>query len=245
MNKRKSSHWNENNEKLIKEIGETCKIHKLMHLEMAHKYNKLYNSYMYSGILLGPLAGTLSGIGLSLDCSKHQLISLASTLFGFISGIVMAIVKFGTFDEISNANKQAAARYTSLENNIRRHLSLYRDERNEPYEYLEWLTQKFDDLFNDAPLISTEICKKYETNPSINYITISGEREEDSIKNLISTDEISVNPKEHNESDVVEEKVYYPDTVIKRSEQSGIYSELHKYEDQRMRYELKRFFNFR
>ena len=39
-------------------------------------------------------------------------------VLGFLSGIVVASIKFGRYDEVSNANKTAAARYTSIESNV-------------------------------------------------------------------------------------------------------------------------------
>jgi len=74
---------------------------------------------------------------------------------------VVAILRFGKYDESSTSNKQAAARYTSLESNVRRQLSLYRKDRIDADKYMDWLETKYEELFLSAPLLSPEAYDKY------------------------------------------------------------------------------------
>ena len=60
-----------------------------------------------------------------------QLLVISEIILGFLSGVIVAILKYGKYDEVSTANKSAAAKYASLEANVRRQLSLYRSDRTE------------------------------------------------------------------------------------------------------------------
>ena len=144
--------WNDSIEKMIKDIGESCKSYKIMHLNTARVFNYRYTRYMKLGIILGPLAGLLSGSSITFK-DYHTLFSLMVTIFGFFSGVVVAILRFGNYEEVGLAHKMAAARYTSLESSIRSQLSLFRDDRSSAKDYLEWINNSFNELFLDAPLV--------------------------------------------------------------------------------------------
>ena len=155
-------YWNQDIEKIVHEIGEKSKSYKIMHIKEAKSISFIYDLLMYSGIILGPIAGLLSAIGsiLSPDTSPATL-PIISGCVAFFSGIVVAITKYGKFEEKNSHHKMAASKYTSLESNIRRQLILYRDNRQNAEKYLEWIGNSFDDLFSASPLISDRIYNDY------------------------------------------------------------------------------------
>ena len=121
--------WNKNIEKVAQEIGDSAKGYKLMHLYQARKHNICYNFLSITSIILGPLAGLLSGIEVALYPNENPTLPILVTVFSSITGILAAAIKFGKYDEMSNSNKTAAARYTSIESNVRRQLSLKKNNR--------------------------------------------------------------------------------------------------------------------
>ena len=147
--------WNTRLEEAAKDIGESAKAYKIMHIEEAQEATTVYNRLMIAGIVAGPLAAAVTSVSTAASVDENTLITcnVASILLGFISGIVVSIIKFGKYDEVSNANKQAAARYTSIESNVRRQLGLYREDRVSASHYMEWLEAKYDELFMSAPLL--------------------------------------------------------------------------------------------
>lgn len=162
LQKNNNVHWNEDIEKNVYEIGEKSKGYKIMHIKEARNVSFRYDLLMYSGILLGPIAGLLSAIGsiLSPDDSPTTL-PIVSACLAFISGIVVAATKYGKFEEKSSHHKMAASKYTSLESNIRRQLILYRENRQNAAQYLEWIGNSFDDLFTGSPLVTDIIYNEY------------------------------------------------------------------------------------
>ena len=93
--------WNVKIETVAKRIGEQSRLFKIMHLKVAQKYYRQYFALMITGIVLGPIAGVLSGVGAILDPDRDPTIPLLASCFSFISGIVVAIIKFGKYDEAS------------------------------------------------------------------------------------------------------------------------------------------------
>lgn len=153
--------WNEPLENAAKYIGESSKGYKLMHLRLAQTSRKIYNRLMFLGILIGPLGGMVSAIEAFINPSVEPISAIIAISFGFLSGIIVAIIKFGKYDEVSNANKQAAARYTSIESNVRRQLGLYRNDRFLAIPYMEWLETKFEEIFLSAPLLPEKSYDNY------------------------------------------------------------------------------------
>lgn len=156
-----SSTWNDNLETIVKNIGDMSNVYKLMHVHTAQRCNNVYNRYMYFSIFIGPMTGLLSSIIPMFDDQTIKYLNVTITFFSFLSGILATIIKFGKFDEECSANKLAASRYTSLESNVNRHLSLYRKDRISAKEYIEWLTKSYDELFLASPLIPEYISKIY------------------------------------------------------------------------------------
>ena len=171
--------WNKDQEIAVQKIGESANSLKVMHINVSRNASSKYEMLMIISIILGPASGTINIIG--AEYPDHIAIFLIiSAIISFVSGILIAIVKFSSLDEVSIAHKSAAAKYTSLESNVRRQLSLYRDNRPAPDKYLEWLTSSYDELFASTPLIPRDIQDAYAEHARKNGITLP-----DQIENVI------------------------------------------------------------
>ena len=167
--------WNHNIEQNVKEIGEKSKGYKIMHIQEARKISQLYRRLMYAGIALGPLSGLLSGIGSILNPLAPVKFPIAAACVAFISGIVVAITKYGKFEEKSSHHKIAASKYTGLESNVRRQLVLCRSDRVNAGQYLEYVGSNFDDLFLASPLVAKGIYDNYVIVAKKNGIAVPDE----------------------------------------------------------------------
>jgi hypothetical protein len=157
--------WTSKIENNVREIGEKSKGYKIMHMKSSVKISKKYNLLMYSGIIMGPLAGLITGIGAILnpsECSAPPVEFLISTIcIAFFSGIVVSISKFGKYEEKRSLHKLAASKYTSLESNVRRQLVLAREDRINAGKYIEYVGSSFDELFSSSPHIYDHIYRNY------------------------------------------------------------------------------------
>jgi hypothetical protein len=234
-NEEKSNvYWNQDIEKIVHEIGEKSKSYKIMHIKEAKSISFIYDLLMYSGIILGPIAGLLSAIGsiLSPNTSPSTL-PIISGCVAFFSGIVVAITKYGKFEEKNSHHKIAASKYTSLESNIRRQLILYRDNRQNAEKYLEWIGNSFDDLFSASPLISDRIYDEYIKIarkkgllvPDDYVININNHKINESIREIQNVSSININTN-LKKDEVLNDISHFPD--------------INKFSDNMMSYELQR-----
>lgn len=153
-----SSKWTENIEKTLQEISQDCRKYKLLNIFAARKNEKKYNLLMYSSIVLGPITGILSIV----SSQNEAIFSTLITVYSFFSGVLSAVIKYSGFGEKALTHKTIASKYASLESNIKRQLSLAREERTEAGEYLEWITLSYDELYSSSPLISDDIQVSYK-----------------------------------------------------------------------------------
>ncbi len=263
--------WNSKIEKNVKQIGEKSKGYKIMHIQSSRIISTRYRWLMYSGILLGPLAGMLTGVGAILYPQEGPvLFPIAVTCISFISGIVVAISKFGKFEEKSSHHKIAASKYTSLESNVRRQLILCRTNRINAGTYLDYVGSSFDELFMTSPLVvrctytkyskvaqkyglvvpdeyglTIDIDKVYQKSKinemkdvsiiSIHKNTPDNKQNDDYEIRLSIVDRESVSNEINIENDSLKGK-----TTIKRAGTFNHFSELNKYSDGQMVYEMKK-----
>lgn len=256
--------WNDKIEMAAKDIGEASKSYKILHIQQSQKTNKIYNRLMIIGIIMGPLSGMTSALGPIFNPENEYIIQIIATILGFISGIVVSVIKFGKYDEASNANKQAAARYTSLESNVRRQLSLYRSDRVSANIYMEWLETKYEELFLSAPLLPADVYEKYlpvtkNNNLQIpkrytDVIEINTQYEQMKIGDIINVSNIEVNnKKEYSSQDDIEtgkiqnvssfQKIK-GEKKLKRTSTMSQFPHLNQYSDKMLEYEMKRMMGF-
>lgn len=205
------SRWNNKLEHTAKDIGEISNSYKLMHLEVAQTAYSMYDFYMKLGIVLGPIAGMLSGVGAVTHPEDNVVFPVIVTIVSFLSGIVVAIIKFSKYDEVGTAHKTAAARYTSLESNVRRQLALSRSDRVSAREYVDWLSSSFDELFLASPILPTsvytKICeqaKKSGMAIPIEYqkiICINHDYEDEKIREIVNNTSITIENDEKHDKD--------------------------------------------
>lgn len=162
----KQANWSDQIELTIRDIEKSCQAYKWMNIRSAKKNSRTYSIFMYGSILLTTICGIISATS-----TKYSL-QLVVTILSFSSGTISAIIKFSQWEQKSITHKAIAAKYASLENNIRRQLSLTRDERIGAKEYLNWISNAYDELFSSAPLIPDEIYKQWQDAARQNNLTI-------------------------------------------------------------------------
>lgn len=252
----RQSQWNKLIEISLKQTGEKATGYKIMHIKTARRLAKKFTTLMYLGIIVGPLSGAISSIGEVMREDPPSMFSVSSIIISFLSGILIASLKFGKFEEQSSAHKLAASRYTSLESNIRRQLLLDRKNRVDASIYMDWVGKSFDELFMASPIITTKIYDDYVSSTDKIDITIPDKYDKDiyidedyentKIDQLSNNAEIDIKV-------VVPEKETPPQSSdatlkgkkkISRTDTFSHFADFGKYSDGQMKYELGRMFGF-
>ena len=255
---RRITSWNEKLENAAKNIGDSARGYKLMHIKEAQNMYTKYTYLMIFGIALGPLSGVFSTLDAVINNKSDPSLCITSIILAFLAGIIVTIIKFGKYEETGLANKQAAARYTGIESSVRRQLGLYRPDRVNAVQYMEWLESKFQDLFLSAPLLPERTYYKFNKVASElgavipkNYeetIVINSNYESEKIQEIAERREIEVNVEGSDKvSEVRESSITETDTEnkeIQRSKGISTFPELNQYSDKMLEYELKRMMGF-
>jgi len=161
---KKNTEWNNEIEKVLRVIQYQCHNYKLIHNDISVKSEITYSGIMISSIIITPLSGIVTSIG-AIICKDFEdlfYFNMTSTILSFLAGILVSVIKFSNFDKTSQAHSIAVARYTSLEENIKRQLVLCPKDRIKAQEYLDWVIKNFDDLYTSSPILLNDELNKYE-----------------------------------------------------------------------------------
>lgn len=239
-----TSTWSDNIENILKEVGESCLGYKWMNIFAAKNNEVRYNTLMYISIVIGPIAGILSAVSTNNDATYLPVVQIFITIFSFINGVISAVIKFSEFGEKSSVYKNTAAKYASLESNIRRQLSLFRNDRVNAGEYLEWISKSYDDLFTSSPLISDDIYQQWVKFAKQNGLSIPKEmgrvvvdNNPAQIEQLTSTTSINISNEHKNQLEIEHKR--------ERTSMDGSATDLAKFSDGKMRYEMARLYRMK
>ena len=241
--------WNSKLEEAAQSIGQAAQGYKHMHIWQAQEASRKHSCLMGSGIVVGPLASVLSSIGLALGIGAEPTISVFTIVLGFVSGILVATVKFGKYDEVSNANKSAAARYTSIESNVRRQLSLYRNDRIAAIPYMDWLETKYQELLLSAPLLPPDAYVKFSTYAQKNGLSVPKQYDNmisitaEEAHNVLDTQKIEVvveNEGDESASESSKNNKIKIRRKYKRSSSMAKIPQLNQCSDKMLEYEMRR-----
>jgi hypothetical protein len=259
--------WNSKLEEAAQGIGQHAQGYKHMHIWQAQLATDRHKYLIGGGIVIGPLTSLLSSIGLALHLGDDPVISVLVIILGFLSGILVATVKFGKYDEVSNANKSAAARYTSIEANVRRQLGLYRRDRMPAISYMDWLETKYEELLLSAPLLSASALQRYSQHAKAkglpipeqydHLISINEDYEANKAKEIVDRSEIQVtihdddtdskgdtNPSPRS-SEGCEQSLPVRQSQLKRSSVMAKIPEINCASDKMLSYEMNRLMGIR
>ena len=153
--------WNDKLEETVKTIGENARTYKLMHLGEAQKASIFYNRLTALGIFLGPMSSIISTIETTFEECNNPFIDIISIVLAFLAGVVVGIIKFGKYEERISSNKNSAAKFNSIETDVRRQLGMYRHNRSQADEYIEWLQDKYETLSVSSPLLPLTAYAEY------------------------------------------------------------------------------------
>lgn len=212
MEEKNDFDWNPKIEAVIKNICKQCEKGKNHNMDYAKKSSVRYNMMVYTSIGLGFMTGILSTI--LADYDSGYLLSISS----FVSGSISTALKVSKLEQKSAQYKSYASKYNSLENNIRRQLSLEYKDRINAGKYLEWVCNSYDELFENCPIPLT-IHDKDE------------EEKQEKKEETVETEPIQIVVEKIPEAHVVEQL---------KPDESRI--DLNRFSDNKMKYELGRLY---
>jgi len=212
-NDEKTPEWTEELEKQVKYLGECAQGYSQMYKMDILRYSRIQQRLTTVSITAGILGGSLLTLALSLGIDKSQFIILISTLLSFGTSASQGYLYQMDYAKIIADLRRQASKYSALQNNIKRQLSLPRDKREKADDYHYWITNNYDQLG--------------ETSLSIHPDTI------DMYRKICIKDSIPFPDENGDDSKII---IHIEKTEIARNNSDDEV----KYTDQRMKYELSR-----
>jgi hypothetical protein len=214
--------WSDELESVIKNIGESCTGYKWMNIFSARKEAKIYDTLMYISIILGAVTGALSA-SLQTYESYSWGIQTTITILSFASGTLISVTKFSSFNQKSNSHKNIGTEFGSLEGDIIRQLGLRREDRKNPIDFFNTVSDTFDKLFAKMPLISDDIYQEWIKYAKDNNLNIPKE-----LGTVVKKEQNNENMKS---------------IVVNKNIEIVVKEESSKFSEGRMKYEMNRLYN--
>lgn len=126
---------------------------KMNHFYISKKLNRIYNLFMVISIILGPLSGFLSNIHSFLHPEQNIVIPILSATIAYISGIIIAVIKFGNYKSKGLKHKSYCIKFNILESSIFNELNI-QSHKQSYQDYYEWLHDNFELLIKDNTSLS-------------------------------------------------------------------------------------------
>lgn len=147
----KTNTWYPEIENLLKIWGEKSGNLAKIHLEERKLWRTRSNFLSITSICVTVVSSSTSL--LSANSLNHVFIMYAVGFLGLFATFLQSIKQFYKADERASKHKIYAQQFSSLYKSIKLQLSIKRDERTVPHDYIKWVYKTYDKLTNDAPHI--------------------------------------------------------------------------------------------
>jgi hypothetical protein len=163
-----SINWGSQIEKVIADEGEKALSWAFLHQHAQKKYNRLDIWINIPIIILSTLTGSAS-IGSE---SLFKGSEIAPVIIGFISlfvGVLNTLSSYFAWAKRTEGHRLCGIQYEKYHNFIRIELSLPRDERMPPSEFLKIIKEGFERLAETAPQIPDSVIAMYRERFGSNH----------------------------------------------------------------------------
>ena len=219
--------WTDELEKQLQYIGECSQGYTQMYKMDILRYSTFQQRLTSLIISSGIISGALLTLSLALGIDKSQAMVIISTFLSFGTSVGQGYLYQIDYASIISELKRQAAKYSGLQNNIKRQLSMPRNKREKAKDYHYWITNSYDQLGETSLHIHPETITLYRTLCQKEKLPFPDEFSSNS-RIIIHTDSL---PDTH----------AFPDTLNNTIKDGSLrIQEALKYTDQHMHYELTR-----
>jgi hypothetical protein len=163
--------WNDAIETLIKEQGEKSLAYNWLHTNCEKKYSRLNNYLAIPVIILSTFSGSASIASNQFGDSKY--ISLGIGALSILVGIVSTINSYFSWAKRAENHRISALNYSKLYLFISIELSLPREKRMNPRDFIKVIREQIERLGEISPPISDDIISRFKHEFDGKYQNVS------------------------------------------------------------------------
>lgn len=227
--------WTDELEKQLQYIGECSQGYTQMYKMDILRYSTFQQRLTSLIISSGIISGALLTLSLALGIDKSQAMVIISTFLSFGTSVGQGYLYQIDYASIISELKRQAAKYSGLQNNIKRQLSMPRNKREKAKDYHYWITNSYDQLGETSLHIHPETIILYRELCQKEKLPFPDEFSSNS-RIVIHTEDTQCIPRDDTSNETRDE-AKRGDTVENGSLRI---QEALKYTDQHMHYELTR-----
>lgn len=153
--------WTDELEKQLKYLGECAQGYVRMYKMDILRYSKLQQRWTSGNISAGVIGGALLTLALSLGIDQSQAMIIISAFLSFGSSVCQGYLYQVDYASTLADLKRQAAKYSGLQNNIKRQLSIPRRKREKAEDYHRWITNNYDQLAETSLNIHPDTVDEY------------------------------------------------------------------------------------
>jgi hypothetical protein len=156
-----NTEWTDELETQLKYLGECAQGYVRMYKMDILKYSSHQQRWTSGSISAGVISSALLTLSLALGIEHNQVMIIISTLLSFGSSVCHGYLYQVDYASIIADLKRQTAKYSGLQNNIKRQLSLSRDKREKAEDYHYWITNNYDQLSETSLNIHPDTIESY------------------------------------------------------------------------------------
>lgn len=163
--------WNPAIETLIKEIGEKALAYQWLHNRSEKKYSRLNNYLALPTICISTIAGSASMA--SSQFGDFKISSLGIGALSIIVGIISTINSYFAFAKRAENHRISALNYSKLYLFVSIELSLPREKRMRPKDFIKVIREQVERLNEISPLVPDDIIAEFRKEFDGKYENVS------------------------------------------------------------------------
>ena len=153
--------WTRTLEEYVSNIGEEAQGFRILHLENAQSYSFYCSVQMYANCALAAASGLAGTLGMLLNPGPSILFPVISATIVFLLALTGPLFSQQKYDQLELTHRQAAAKFASLEGNVRRCMALPAQHRVPPGPYTSYIDSALKVNTESAPPLSAVSLARY------------------------------------------------------------------------------------
>jgi len=159
--------WDESIEGLLQMYCDESQTREALHRRSYYSYKKLTTCFNLPIIVLSAISGSFQFLSKGYPDIEQYIITATAGL-SILTACISAVSSYLNLGEQKNKHEQAANSWLLFYNELKHQLSLHRNKRDDPLEFVQQCKTQYDRLFEVSPICSSNMINVIKKNIQAN-----------------------------------------------------------------------------
>ena len=151
--------WSTSVETLLSRYCDEAAARESMHRMAFYQHRRWISWFQIPIICCSALSGSIQFFSKSFPAAEEHIITGTASL-SILTSLLSAVMSYLKIGERMTKNEQALIGWQNFFNHIKHQLSLEREQREAPDEFMLWVKNTYERLFELSPIISQKFINK-------------------------------------------------------------------------------------